>query len=59
MTTTHTPDPGQVWVVVTLTHGQITDLEVLDQPPAWDLAELGQVCYSGNVNGGDSVRWSR
>ncbi|WP_187365608.1 hypothetical protein [Trebonia kvetii] len=33
-------------------------MEVLDQPPQWDLSELGQVCYTGNVNGGDSVPWS-
>jgi hypothetical protein len=48
-----------VYVVVTLDPrtGSITDLEILDVPPAWNLAELGQVCYVGNVNGGDSVQW--
>jgi len=53
---------GQVWVVVTpvadpWNGGFIEDLEILDKPPEWDLAELGQVCYTGNVNGGDSVQY--
>jgi len=57
MSTNH---DGQVWIVITQTgHGEIRDLEILDQPPAWDLSELGQVCYTGNVNGGDSVRWAQ
>jgi hypothetical protein len=53
-----------VYVVITFDDaGQIEDLEILDQPPQWDLdvpTDKGpgnQVCYVGNVNGGDSVRW--
>jgi hypothetical protein len=34
---------------------RIVDLEILDRPPQWDLAALGQVAFVGNVNGGDSV----
>jgi len=55
---------GTVWVVVTLStpqyaKGRVTDLEVLSDPPDWDLAAEGQVCYQASVNGGDSVRWSQ
>lgn len=49
---------GTVWVVITLNgRHQVADLEVLDRPPAWDLAALNQVCYTGGVNGGDAVPW--
>jgi hypothetical protein len=45
-----------VWVVITRdADRRITDLEVLDIPRLWDLAAFGQVCFVGNVNGGDSV----
>jgi hypothetical protein len=45
-----------VWVIITRDENRrITDVEVLDQPPLWDLAALGQVAFVGNVNGGDSV----
>jgi len=33
----------------------IADMEVLDGPPRWHLAPLGQVCRVGSVNGGDSI----
>lgn len=46
-----------VWVVVSLKDGNVTDLEILDQPPAWDLAAYGQECYMGCINGGDSRRF--
>jgi hypothetical protein len=45
-----------VWVVITRDdRRRITDLEMLDSPPTWDLAAHGQVAFVGNVNGGDSV----
>jgi hypothetical protein len=48
-----------VWVIVTRDdEGRIKDLEVLDMPPMWDLAALGQIAFMANVNGGDSVRWA-
>ncbi len=59
------PSPnGKVYVIVTF-HGvtsKVIDLEVLDREPGFDLftgaeGELSQVCYVGNVNGGDSVPW--
>jgi hypothetical protein len=55
------PADGEVWVVITTdpATGAITDLEVLSQPPAWDLAALGQVCRTGYVNGGDSVAYTQ
>jgi hypothetical protein len=52
-----------VYVVITLDGCAITDLEVLDAPPAWDLDNPtdagpgGQVCYIASVNGGGSARW--
>jgi hypothetical protein len=65
---------GQVWVVITPRFdgaalseawaSGVADLEVLDQPPGWDLDREtdrgpgGQVCYTGRVNGGDSARWT-
>jgi hypothetical protein len=49
---------GTVWVVITRdSDRRITDLEILDHPPVWFLGPLGQVCYMGNVNGGDSVEY--
>jgi hypothetical protein len=49
-----------VWVVITRDdQRRIVDLEVLDQPPPWDLTALGQVAFVGNVNGGDSVPFTR
>jgi hypothetical protein len=62
MTTNHTDHhTAEVWVVITLDPetGAITDTEVLSQPPAWDLAALGQVCRTGYVNGGDSVWYTQ
>jgi hypothetical protein len=51
---------GTVWVVITRDdQRRITDVEILDQPPLWDLAALGQVAFVGNVNGGDSVPFTR
>ena len=50
---------GTVWVVITRDEDdRITDVEILDSPPLWDLAALGQIAFVGNVNGGDSVRWA-
>ena len=49
---------GEVWVVLTPGRsGELRDLEVLDSPPKWDLAALGQTCRTGFVNGGDSIEW--
>ena len=42
-----------VWVVVS-PNG---DLEVLDAPPRWDTAALGQRVYLAAINGGDSLEW--
>lgn len=47
---------GEVWVVITFVNGGVGDLEILDAPPQFDLAP-DQECYTGFVNGGDSVRW--
>jgi hypothetical protein len=49
----------RVYVVVTLDdEGAITDLEVLDQAPRWNLEENNQWCYEASINGGDSIRLS-
>jgi hypothetical protein len=48
-------DRATVYVVVT-GGGDPEDIEILDAVPTWDLSEQDQVCYQGNVNGGDSVR---
>jgi hypothetical protein len=48
---------GEVYVVITWSdHGTIQDLEILDQPPTFELSPM-QLVRVGNVNGGDSVWW--
>lgn len=51
---------GTVWVVITRDRqNRIKDVEILDQAPLWNLAALGQVCYTGSVNGGDAILWEQ
>lgn len=35
--------------------GTINHVEILDACPRWDLKSMGQTCFNGNVNGGDSI----
>lgn len=46
---------GAVYVIVALDGSH---LEVISEPPKWDLAKNGEVCWVANINGGDSIPWN-
>jgi hypothetical protein len=49
----HEPQPGEVFVVATLTAGELGDLEVFGGPPTFHLGR-NQRCRVANLDGGDS-----
>jgi hypothetical protein len=49
----HQPQPGEVFVVATITGGELGDLEVIGGPPTFHLAR-NQRCRVANLDGGDS-----
>lgn len=38
--------------------GEVLEVEFLSSPPKWDLEAENQICFVGNINGGDSIRYS-
>lgn len=43
-----------VWIVYNV---DMTEMEVLSEPPEWDLDESKELCRVANINGGDSQVW--
>lgn len=47
-------------VFAVITHddqGRVLEVEFLSTSPKWDLEAANQICFVGNINGGDSLRY--